>query len=375
MIGAYARAASPLQHPEYARTAERAANFLLANLRDPQGRLLHAYTAGQAKLNAYLDDYAFLVNGLLALHDATDDPKWLKAAKQLQDEQLRLFLDETNGGFYFTSHHHEELLARTKNSYDGVLPAGNSVSARNLIKLAKLTGIEAYRDEARATIELFGANMEQMPRGLTNLALAAMELMDSESGGQGANPAASDIIQASGTDQKSSNEPLVVLAEQKDASPKKEELVKARAYLSTDKFSSGGTSRVVVLLEIKEGWHINANPPEPDHMIPTKITFKSKLGTKLSEVIYPKGHGFKFEGEEKDVQVYEKEVAVHGTLTVPEKTGGQSDDVEISITYQACKDNECLPPKTIKLTASVGIANSGEPVKAINARLFTKPKK
>jgi uncharacterized protein YyaL (SSP411 family) len=377
MIGAYARAASPLQHPEYARTAERAANFLLDNLRDPQGRLLHAFTAGQAKLNAYLDDYAFLIDGLLALHDATDDPKWLKAAKQLQDEQLRLFLDETNGGFFFTSHHHEELLARTKNSYDGVLPAGNSVSARNLIKLAKLTGITAYRDEARATIELFAANMEQMPRGLTNLALAAMELLDSETDGQGgtASPAANEVVQVSGANQKAtSQDPLVILADQKDAQPKKEEIVKARAYLSTDKLRAGGTSQIVVLLEIKEGWHINANPPEPDHMIPTKVTFKSKLGTKLSEVVYPKGHSYKFEGEE-EVQAYEKEVAIHGTLTVPDKTGGQSDDMEISITYQACKEKECLPPKTIKLLAKLGVAGSGDAVKSINARLFSKPAK
>src|SRR5262249_42793180 len=134
MIGAYARASTALEHPEYARTAEKAADFVLTNLRDPEGRLLHTSINRQAKLNAYLDDYAFLIDGLLALHDATADVKWLRTAKQLQDDQLRMFLDETNGGFYFTSHQHEELLARTRNCYDGVLPAGNSVSARNLIK-------------------------------------------------------------------------------------------------------------------------------------------------------------------------------------------------------------------------------------------------
>ena len=376
MIGAYARAASPLQHPEYARAAERAANFLLENLRDPQGRLLHVYTAGEAKLNAYLDDYAFLIDGLLALHEATDDAKWLKAAKQLQDEQLRLFLDETHGGFYFTSHHHEELLARTKNSYDGVLPAGNSVSARNLIKLSSLTQISAYRDEARATIELFAPNIAQMPRGLTNLALAIVELLESDANAKGAaNGVASDVVPAGGTDQKgTSSEPLVVFADLKET-PKKDELLKARAYLSTDKLPAGGTCQIAVQLDIKEGWHINANPPDPEHMIPTKIVIKSKMGTKLSDVTYPKGHGYKFEGEEKDVQVYEKEAILRGTLTVPEKIGGQSEELEISITYQACKENECLPPKTIKFTGTLIVANRGDSVKSINARLFTKPAK
>jgi uncharacterized protein YyaL (SSP411 family) len=377
MIGAYARAAAPLQHPEYARTAERAADFVLAKLHDPQGRLLHTHTAGQSKLNAYLDDYAFLIDGLLALFDATEDAKWLKAAKQLQDEQLRFFLDETNGGFYFTSHHHEELLARTKNSYDGVLPAGNSVSARNLIKLAKLTGIGAYRDEARATIELFAVNIEQVPRGLTNLALAAMELLESEGVNKGAKEApASNVIPAAGSDEKATpNEPLVVLAEQKDDRPKKDELVKGRAYLSTDRLPAGGTCQVIVLLDIKPEWHVNANPASRDYLIPTKVSFKSKLGVKLSDPTYPEGEGIKIEGEDMEVLVYEKEVAIRGTLTIPEKAAGQTDEMEIAITYQACKEKECLPPKTIKLTGKLGVTKSGESAKSINARLFKEPAK
>lgn len=373
MIGAFARAAAPLQHPEYARVAEKAADFLLTHLRDPQGRLLHVSTAGQSKLNAYLDDYAFLIDALLSLYDVTDDPKWLKSAKQLQDEQLRLFLDETNGGFYFTSHHHEELLARTKNSYDGVLPAGNSVSARNLIRLAKLTGIDAYREEARAIIELFAANIEQTPRGLANLALAAAELLEAEGQTKGvdANVVAENVTPTAAADEKvNSKEPLVVLADQKEERPKKDELVLGRAYLSTDKLPAGGTCQFIVLLDVKDGWHINANPPTHDNLIPTKVTFKSKLGAKLSDPQYPKGHGFKFAGEDSEVSVYEGEVAIRGVLTVPEKAAGQTDDMEISITYQACNDTGCRPPKTIKLSGKLAVANRGESVKSINARLF-----
>ena len=377
MIGAYARAASSLQHPEYARTAERAASFLLANLRDPQGRLLHVHTSGQAKLNAYLDDYAFLIDGLLALHDATDDPKWLKGARQLQDEQLRLFLDETNGGFYFTSHHHEELIARTKNSYDGVLPAGNSLSARNLIKLSKKTGVQAYRDEARATIELFAPNIEQTPRGMCNLALATLELLDAEGPGQGAIDQRGDqVIPVGGNVTKTTAEdPLILLADQKEERPKKDELVKGRAYLSVDKLPAGGTCRIVILLDVKEAWHINANPPSPDHLIPTKVSFKSKNGIKLTDPVYPKGNGLKLAGEEVEASVYEGEVTIRGTLTIPEGAGGQIDDMEITINYQACNETVCLPPKTIKLNGKLAIAARGEPVKSINARLFKVPAK
>lgn len=390
MIGALARAAGPLKHPEYVQAAEGAANFVLNSLRDSQGRLLHTFAGGQAKLNAYLDDYAFVVDGLLALHDATGDAKWLKTAKQIQDEQLLSFLDKTNGGFYFTSHQHEELLARTKNSFDGVLPAGNSVSARNLIKLAKRTGTAAYLDEARATIELFASNIEQSPRGFATLALAASELLaadDRETGDQKGSrvEASGQIIPVAGTNEKAANEQLVPLAEFKGT--KKDDLVKARVYLSADKLQPGTTCQMLVVLEIQEGWHVNQNPPSRDYLIPTTIvncyqfdakaleTDKSKREVPLSDLKYPKGHGFKFAGEKDEVMVYEGKVEIRGKLTVPEKATSADDTLEIAIKYQACDSNNCLPPKTIKLTGKVDVAKKGETVKPINTSLFPPAKK
>ena len=372
MIGAFARAGALLNQPDFVRTAERCANFLLANLRDPEGRLLRTHTAGQAKLNAYLDDYAFVIDGLLALHDATDDARWLKEAKGLQDDQLKMFRDETGGGFFFTSHHHEELLARTKNCYDGVLPAGNSTSARNLIKLAKLTGEQRYLDEARTIVELFASNLEQAPRSLTVLALAASELLAADKPKGQSDTAREDRIQQVGANdaKDKSGEKLILLAEQQEERPKKDELVRARAYLSTDRLPAGGTCRIVVLLDVKDGWHINANPPSPDFLKPTKLGFKSKSGVTLAEPVYPKGHGFKMEGEEMDAMVYEGEVAVFGTLTVPKASGGQTDEMEITVNYQACNEKGCQPPKSIKLTGKLAVAKPGETVKPINSKLF-----
>ena len=387
MIGAFARAGAVLDAHravnqtsvdgtlngyKFAAKAERAADFLLSNMRDLEGRLLRTHTAGQAKLNAYLDDYAFVIDGLLALHDATDDAKWLKAAKQLQDDQLQMFRDETGGGFFFTSHHHEELLARTKNCYDGVLPAGNSVSARNLIKLAKLTGEQRYLDEARTIVELFASNLEQAPRSLTVLALAVSELLAAGKL-KGQSAASQDVvIQQVGTNDANAKagEKLILLAEQQEERPKKDELVRARAYLSTDRLPAGGTCRIVVLLDVKDGWHINANPPSPDFLKPTKLSFKSKSGVTLAETIYPKGRGFKMEGEEMDAMVYEGEVAVYGTLTVPKSSGGVTDEMEITVNYQACNEKGCQPPKSIKLTGKLAVAKPGDAVKPINAKLF-----
>lgn len=380
MITAYANAARQFSRPEYAKIAENAANFVLTKLKSADGQLLHSYAGGQAKLNAYLDDYAYLIEGLLALHDATDDPKWLKSAKQLQDEQLRNFLDAENGGFFFTSHDHEELLARTKNCYDGVMPAGNSVSARNLIRLAKRTGTDAYLDEARATIELFITNLEQSPRGYANLALATMELLESDGGDKAADtetaaaPPASDVIQASAKEGVNDKEPLILLAEQKEdktkSGAKKDDIVKGRAYLSTDKLPAGSTCDVIILIDVKDGWHVNANPPSQDFLKPTVVEFQSKLATELSEVKYPKGHGFKSADADEEISVYEGEVQVRGKLTVPEKAGGQTDEMEITIKYQPCNDKGCLPPKSIKLVGKLAVAKKGEAVKPINNRLF-----
>jgi len=374
MLGAYARSAAVLKHPEYIRTAERAAGFILTKLRDSQGHLLHTSTNGQSRLNAYLDDYAFVIDGLLALHDATNDAKWLKAARQLQDDQLRMFLDEANGGFYFTSHLHEELLARTKNCYDGVLPAGNSVSARNLLKLAKKAGVQAYHDEARATIELFATNIEQAPRNVAVLALAANELLEFEASQKGAvAEGKNEIIPVAGAqakpDSKASNEPLVPLVEQKEDRTKKDEHARSRVYLSSDRLPAGGTCEIAVVIKIDDHWHIQANPPMPENFIATEVTVKSKQGVTLSDVKYPKGKLFE-SGNEK-AMIYDGEIAIRGTIKVPEKSAGQTDELEIAIRYQACNDEEvCLPPKTIKLNAKPAIAKKGEAAKGINSRLF-----
>jgi Rieske Fe-S protein len=342
----------------------------MGNMRDPQGRLLHTHTAGKSKLNAYLDDYAFVIDGLLALHDATGDAKWLRAARQLQDDQLKMFRDEAGGAFFFTSHDHEELLARTKNCYDGVLPAGNSVSARNLLKLTARTGDKRYLSEARTIIELFASNLDQSPRGLTVLAQATAELLATEPAGQSGLAAPVNVSQAGVRKSEATESALVQVSNQKEEPPKKDEVVKAQAFLSVDRLPAGSACQVVVVLNVAKGWHINANPPEPENVIPVKVTWKSKNKIQLNDVKYPKGKAFRFDGTDEDVMVYEGEVQVRGTLEIPKDAGGLTEDMEIVINYQACNETGCLPPKNIKLTGKLPIAKQGETVKPINGKLF-----
>jgi len=112
------------------------------------GRLLRTYKDGQARLNGYLEDYAFLADGLLALYEASFDPRWFAEARALMDQAIALFADEKNGGFFDTGSDHEELVSRPKDIMDNATPAGNSVAADVLLRLAALSGEQTYRQRA-----------------------------------------------------------------------------------------------------------------------------------------------------------------------------------------------------------------------------------
>ncbi|MGE3408812.1 MAG: thioredoxin domain-containing protein [Pirellulales bacterium] len=175
-IRAFADAGRLLKKDEYTQSAARTAEFVLNKLRDNEGRLKHVYGRGQARLNAYLDDYAFLADGLIALHRATGDSRWLTAADELTELQLELFWDKDGGGFFFTSHDHEELLARGKSPVDSATPSGNSVTAGNLVYLAKALDKPDYLDRARQTVTAFTPLWEQAPAALPRMAVAVEAL-------------------------------------------------------------------------------------------------------------------------------------------------------------------------------------------------------
>jgi uncharacterized protein YyaL (SSP411 family) len=163
MIGAMARAGAHLPEPRYTAAASKAAVFLLENLRDANGRLLRRWREGDAAFKAYVDDYAFLGNGLLDLYEATWDPRWLTEARSLAQDLVKLFADEDRGGFFFTGSDHEKLLARSKDPYDGALPSGNSMAALLLARVSGYTLDADMRDHARRTVAAFGQELERMP--------------------------------------------------------------------------------------------------------------------------------------------------------------------------------------------------------------------
>jgi uncharacterized protein YyaL (SSP411 family) len=180
MIGGFAEAGRVLKEKKYTGAAARAAAFVLKHQRTEDGRLLRTYGAQPGKAPkaagaAYLEDYAFLVHGLLNLHDATGDKKWLGEARTLTDAMVEHFGDAKRGGYYFTAHDHEKLFARTKDQYDGAQPSGNSVAVRNLVRLWSATGEERYRAQAEKDFRAFAGSLKAYPQTLTAM-LQALDM-------------------------------------------------------------------------------------------------------------------------------------------------------------------------------------------------------
>ena len=173
MIGACAKAASGLGSDRYLQAAVRAAEFVLGHLHDPAGnRLRRRFRDGEARHEAHLEDYAFLVNGFLDLYEASLEVRWLRHAVFLTETQIALFEDKANGGFYDTSGEDPSILIRTREQYDGAEPSGNSVAAMNLLRLAHFTGDMRWRAIAERVLATFGPVLAEQPQAVPYMAAA-----------------------------------------------------------------------------------------------------------------------------------------------------------------------------------------------------------
>jgi uncharacterized protein YyaL (SSP411 family) len=172
MIAALAKGAQAFNEPEYAKAACRAADFILENMRKPDGRLLHRYRDGQAGVEANLDDYAFLVWGLIELYEAIFDARHLEVALELTSDMVRHFWDEDGGGLYLTPDDGESLFVRKKKVYDGAIPSGNSVAMLNLLRLGRMTAASDLEEKAARIGSAFSGSVKQSPSAHTQLMVA-----------------------------------------------------------------------------------------------------------------------------------------------------------------------------------------------------------
>jgi uncharacterized protein YyaL (SSP411 family) len=174
-IAALADAGTALPEPRYLDAAVRCAEFILRDLRDADGRLLRTYSDGQARLPAYLEDHAFLLEALLTLFEATCQAHWLAEARALADTLIARFGDSEHGGFFSTAIDHEPLIARRKELEDSPIPSGSSAAALGLLRLAQITGEQDYERHALGGLRLLHELAPRHPSAFGHL-LQAMQL-------------------------------------------------------------------------------------------------------------------------------------------------------------------------------------------------------
>lgn len=173
MISAFARAASILDEPRYRSAAEQAATFIDARLTDKAtGRLLRRSREGQTAIDGFVDDYAYLIQGLLDVLEVSLDVKWLEKAIALQQSQDTLFWDSENGGYFSTAGDDPNLLFRMKDDHDGAEPSPNSVAALNLLRLSQMTDHAAWREKAETLFAVFGRHMKEAPASMPQMLVA-----------------------------------------------------------------------------------------------------------------------------------------------------------------------------------------------------------
>ena len=307
MIDALAYGYHVLGEERYLTAASKAAQFVLDTLRKPNGELWHTYTAGVVKQDAYLDDYAFFVRGLLGLYDATGEEKWLDSARTLTDTMIQLFWDDKNGGFYYTKADAKHLIVRTKKPYDSAIPSGNAVAVKNLLAF----GMD-YRNYAEKTLRIFSDSMAQSPSSFMHLHFALNHyLMTTEKGVDAATPS---LVTAS----------------------------------TTIKADSDEIFEVELQLEIAAGWHINANPAGQDNLIPTTLAVDVDMPVEIVDIAYPKGKSMRFEFSDESLNVYEDSLTIPIKLKQKSNATGSS-KVTLKLTYQPCNDTECLFPETLEI--------------------------
>jgi uncharacterized protein YyaL (SSP411 family) len=172
-IAALAAAGRVLEDPRYLGAASRASSFILQRMRGEDGRLLHTYKDGQARLNAYLDDYSNLADGLTRLYEATGETPWIDAALELCQLMITEFSDEERGGLYYTGKSHEALITRPKDLFDNATPSANAMAATALLRIAALTGRSDLKEAAEGAIRAASAVVEKAPTaaGQTLIAL------------------------------------------------------------------------------------------------------------------------------------------------------------------------------------------------------------
>ena len=287
MIAAMVKGGEFFDEPRYRDAATKAASFVLESLEGADGTLQHSWRNGESKVDAFLDDYAFMMRGLVTLHRETGDTRWLKAAEKLADE-LESRLRDPGGGYFQTTEDPLNLF-QTKGAMDGAIPSGNGAAVEALMNLAELTGKEVYSERAESALRAFSSEYLQFPSATKTLALSIARYHSEQRGQETPFSLADSIVDA------------------------------------TLRTTNG---RFQIEMQIEDGWHVNANPASSPYLIATEVHGD------VGDITYPQGEMMTFSFSDEAISVYGGEITLTGELR------GE----RVVLVYQACDDTRCLSP-------------------------------
>ncbi|MEX1016136.1 MAG: DUF255 domain-containing protein [Phycisphaeraceae bacterium] len=338
MIAGLARAGAALDEPTYLDAAERAVDAIIEHMADGEG-LLHTMRRGDARLPAYLEDYAFFVHGLLALHRAgRGDGRHLDRAKQYTRVAVDRFRAE-GGGYYDTLAEQSDLFVRLRSLHDGVIPTPNSQMVHNLLDLHELTDERAYLERAADDLFAFGAALREQGTAMLHMQHALLRLIEIDPALLHA-PAAP----APATEAGRVHRPAVSAT----VSPQRIDLAEGEVMLAVN-------------VSIETGYHLNAARPGDEQLTPTTLELDPADGWTMS-VDYPAGVLRELPYADRPVNVYEGQVVIEATLRhtgegdMPTGTAGPRLPrlpPRLRLHYQACSDTACYEPHTLALPVTL----------------------
>lgn len=399
MIKALAISGRLLDRPQDIKAAVTAADFVWANLQTTDEGLQRSWRQGKSLYQAYLDDHATLAAAFLELHTATQDDRWLDQAVTLTEYQISHFYDDSLSAFFYTADNHEKLIARTSTVYDSVFPSANSVSVRNLLRLARLKSQPVYQEMAVAVLNRFAHVLEKTPSSCSGLASALNDWIQRSSPGETSQsllkpdakggefvfavlPQQADVRLQSPGESLSAETPhehstfrLITPKappkggfDRRDSKP-----LTVRIYPMYNKLVRGGQCLIAVELNVKNGWHVNAHPANPDFLVPTTVSLVSKQKVKATRVKYPKHSLLKIEGLDDPYYVYGGKQMVYVLVEVDALEKSDQAELEFKVAFQACNEKECLPPDHIIMKGKLPLVNEGAKLRRMFEDKFPRP--
>ncbi len=366
MIAGFARAGRVLDEPRYTAAAERAATVILDHMwvqpdANAPRQLLRTMRRGEAKIPAFLEDYAYLTHGLLELARASEPDEstgWIDTAKQLMSEADQLFSAQADrgGGYYDTRADQPDLLVRTIATYDGAIPSANSQMAHNLITLSELTGDRAYLDRAVNDLRAFAGAMTRNGAGMAHMHHALLRALESAP--------KQDFQPAGGAATDQSAETDTTIFDMKHPGPP----AAGDVTVSATTFRvdpSGAFAAGTVAIVIPDGYHLNGPSGAQQGLIPTAIKAEAAadgVRTIRVEARYPDAIEKVFPYADQPLRVYEERVEIPVVLRWSNDPDPQRDADAAStvpdaavllVTYQACSDTACLAPSTVRLSVRI----------------------